>query len=320
MIRILNAEPDRFNNDARKVLQSIGEVTELQLTREQLLERLPDFHVLIVRLGFQIDREAIDCGHKLKVIASATTGLDHIDVEYAQAQGIAVITLTGERDFLQSIPASAEHTWALLLALMRHVPQAFQSVLGGTWNRDLFRGHDLYGKTLGILGFGRIGEKVARYALSFGMRVVAYDPHQSLHKNDVQWCKSLDSLLPALDILTVHAPLNSETFKLINERELKLLPKHAVIINTSRGDLIDTTALLNALKRKDLAGAALDVIPGERWEKNKDMMGLIDYARRNNNLLLTPHIAGATHESMAKTELFISHKIKKYFESLNHQV
>ena len=165
MTRILNAEALGYCDEARVILRELGEVAEGNLDREELLARLPGYDVLIVRLAHQVDREVIDTGRHLKVIVSATTGLDHIDTSYAASKGIAVLSLRGEAAFLDSIWATAEHTWALLLAVLRRIPQAFASARAGHWDRDLFRGNELAGKRLGIVGLGRVGRKVARYLL-----------------------------------------------------------------------------------------------------------------------------------------------------------
>ena len=178
MINILNAEPLNYSSEARKILESLGNIDEKLLKRNELLSCISEYHVLIIRFGFQIDEEIIEAGKNLKVIVTATTGLDHIDTEYATSKSIKIISLQGEKEFLSSIPATAEYTWGLLLALMRRIPSAFESVKRGFWNRDEFRGHNLAGRKLGILGLGRIGERVALYGLAFEMNVLAFDPYR----------------------------------------------------------------------------------------------------------------------------------------------
>jgi D-3-phosphoglycerate dehydrogenase len=309
MIRILNAEPANYNPDARNVLKSIGEVHKQSLTREELIAKIPEYDVLIVRLKQQIDKEIIDVAKQLKVIVSATTGLDHIDVDHARNCGITVLSLQGELDFLRTIPATAEHTWALLLSLIRRIPEALESVCRGEWNRDALRGHDLCGKRLGIVGLGRIGRMVARYGISFGMQVHAWDPHQVHWLEGVARQQTLEDLLPIADVLSLHVPLNEKTHILIGSKELQLLPAGAIVLNTARGDLIDGLPLIECLNNNKLAGAALDVLPGEREHANRVSLALIEYARKHSNLILTPHIGGATIESMAMTEMFMAKKL-----------
>ena len=316
--QILNAEPDRYSPEAESILKLAGEVQAKPLTRLQLLECLPEFDALIVRLGFQVDREMIDRGGRLKAIVTATTGLDHIDVAYAREKGIQVLSLRGEYEFLRSIPATAEHTWGLLLALIRNIPSAFQSVLRGEWERDRFRGRDLAGRRLGILGLGRIGEKIARYGMAFSMEVCAFDPYRQAWIAGVQKMDSQADLLRVSQVFTIHVPLNDQTRLLVGKDELALLPEGAVLINTARGEVLDEPALLEALETGRLAGAALDVIWNERSPEQAQSK-LIDYASRHANLIVTPHIGGATLESMAMTEVFMARKLAAYLGSLAHE-
>lgn len=288
-------------------------VDSISLSGDALLQRLGEYDVLIVRLANQIDRKVIDTGTRLKAIVTATTGLDHIDIAYAQTKGIVVLSLRGEYEFLRSIPATAEHTWGLLLALTRHIPAAHSSVLAGEWDRDHFRGHDLAGQTLGILGLGRIGEKVARYGAAFGMRVLAFDPYRQAWIEGVERCDSQVDLLRQSQVFSIHVPLNETTRNLIGREELNLLPHGAVLINTARGEVVDEIALVEALESGRLAGAALDVLCDER-SKVLHASPLITYARTHDNLLLTPHIGGATIESMAATENFMARKLQAFLQ------
>lgn len=314
MIRILNVEPDQYSDEARSILKTIGHLTEQNMERAELLKRIREFDVLIVRLRHQVDAEIMDAAPDLKVIVSATTGLDHIDMEYAARKNITVLSLRGETEFLRSIPATAELTWGLLLALMRNIPLAHVSVLAGEWQRDRFKGHDLAGKRLGILGLGRIGEKIARYGLAFDMRVSAYDPHRKDALPGVTMKDTMEALFRNTDVLSIHVSLNTETINLISVRELNLLPRGSYLVNTARGAVLDENALLAALHSGHLAGAALDVLAGERTSERSP---LIEYAHAYSNLLLTPHIGGVTFESMTATEVFMAKKLKAHLAMAN---
>lgn len=310
---ILNAEPDNYSPLARDILQTVGEVWDKRpLTRPQLLAQIPHAHVLIVRLAHHIDAEIIQAGHHLQAIVTATTGLDHIDLAAAAARGISVLSLRGEENFLRTIPATAEHTWALLLALVRHIPAATAAVQRGEWNRDPFRGRDLFGQRLGIIGLGRIGQMVARYAHAFGLHVQAYDPYLAEWPSTVQRHTQLETLLATSDIVTLHVPLNDSTVHLISERELAQLPPGALLINTSRGAIINEAALLTALHLNHLGGAALDVLSAEVTGRITSQHPLIQYAQTHPKLLLTPHIGGATSDSMAMTEVFMARKLQSF--------
>jgi D-3-phosphoglycerate dehydrogenase len=314
MIRILNAEPLDYSPAARAVLQGLGEVTEKALDRSALLAEIPHYDVLIVRLAHQVDREVLDAGRRLRAVVSATTGRDHIDLDHAAARGIAVLTLTGETAFMDTITASAEHTWALLLALTRRIPGACAAVRAGEWERDHFRGHDLSDRRLGIVGLGRVGRKVAAYARAFGMTVAAHDPSPAAAAPDVARRESLDALLRESDVLSLHVPLDRSTTRMIGARELGLLPAGALLVNTARGEVVDEEALVAALEGGRLAGAAVDVLCHEREPERRAASPLLAYARRRDNLLVTPHIAGATWESMHRTELFMATKLRRFLE------
>lgn len=317
MIRILNIEPDNYSRQAHQILQTVGEVEERPLShlptpRSHLLTLIPHYDVLITRLGFYIDAEIMAAGKQLKAIVTATTGLDHIDLVAAKRQNVTILSLRGETAFLQTVPATAEHTWALLLALVRQIPPAFTAVQQGKWNRDLFRGRDLFGKRLGIVGLGRIGQIVARYALAFGMHVQAHDPYLQTWPTAVEPYQQLDDLLAESDVVTLHVPLNEATTGLIGESELAQMRRGSCLVNTSRGAIIDERALLAVLKNGRLAGAALDVLTGEQAGLINQQHPLIQYANTHSNLLLTPHIGGATTDSMHMTEIFMAEKLRTF--------
>lgn len=314
-IRILNAEPEAYSAEARTILEQLGEVVEATPGRAELLALLPNYDVLIVRLKQRIDREAIDRGARLQAIVTATTGLDHIDVDYAARRGVQVLSLRGEHEFLRGVSATSEHTWALLLALVRRIPQAAASVRGGEWNRNLFRGRELKGQRLGVVGLGRIGRKVTGYGLAFGMEVAAYNPDATEWMEGVKRAATLADLLRHSDVLSLHAPLDAESRGMIGERELALLPPGAVLINTARGALVNEAALLRALESGHLAGAALDVIEHEHAPVERQQSALLAYAATHDNLLITPHIGGATCESMSKTEVFMARKLASFLQN-----
>jgi D-3-phosphoglycerate dehydrogenase len=293
----------------------LGRLTEKEMSRDELIRELRHYDVLIVRLSHQIDQEILIAARSLLAIVTATTGLDHIDVEYAQDCGTAVLSLQGETEFLRNIVATAEHTWALLLALVRNIVPASLDAGRGHWARDAFKGHELHGKQLGLVGLGRLGQKVAGYGQAFGMAVGAFDPYTPKWPTGI-WCApSLSELLKWSDILSLHAPLNTETHHLIGESELALLPQNAVLINTSRGQLIDEKALIQALNSGRISAAALDVIADERDAMQLKKSKLIAYANQHDNLIITPHIGGATYESMAKTEVFMARKLADFLSA-----
>lgn len=313
--RVLNLEPDGYSMDARRKLESVADIDDGPFARNELLARLREYDVLIVRLGHQIDREVFDCGPRLKAVVSATTGLDHIDLESARARGVTVLSLRGEVAFLRSITATAEHTWGLLLALMRRIPEAVESVRAGRWDRDAYKGSDLAGKRLGIVGLGRLGRQVAEYGAAFRMSVAAYDPHTAEWPAFVERKPSLHELLADTDVCSIHVSLHPGTVNLIGKPELERLPKGAVLVNTSRGQVLDEDALYDALVSGHLRGAALDVLADERTVERRRANPLIAYTKRHHNLLITPHLGGATTEAMRATELFMAEKLLQLLQS-----
>jgi D-3-phosphoglycerate dehydrogenase len=309
MIRILNAEPTDYSNRAREILESIGEVREANLTRDDLLTCIADFDVLIVRLGFEVDREIIDAARRLKFIVTATTGVDHIDLEYAASKNISVLSLRGQTEFLKNVRATAELTIGLALALLRNLPTAIASVRRGAWDRDSFRGGELYEKTAGLVGMGRLGTIVAGYFDSFGMEVLGYDPRPDFPLEAAKRIASLHELLARSDLVSLHAEYNEKTRHLIGPNEFTLMKPGAILINTSRGGIVDETGLLSALRSGHLAGAALDVLAGEPHISEDNPV--IAYSREHSNLLIVPHIGGNTWESFARTEIFMAEQLRQ---------
>jgi len=313
-LRILNAEPLNYSPDARNIISEFAVLDEEQVNRSELVKMISDYDGLIVRLGHHLDNFFFERAKKLKTIATATTGLNHIDLVEAEKNNITVISLKGEREFLDTIYATAEHTWALLLALIRKLVPSARHVNECKWDRDLFRGNELAGRTLGIIGYGRLGSKVAGYGTAFGMNVLAYDTKEQVMPEGVK-ATSLETLLSNSDIITCHVPYHKSTEKIISYREFELMKSGCYLINTSRGEILDETLLLQHLKEKHLAGAALDVLCGE-YEESPEWIKkhpLIKYAKNNDNLIITPHIGGATRDSMAKTEIFIAQKLRTFF-------
>jgi D-3-phosphoglycerate dehydrogenase len=312
-VRILNAEPQGYSPAAREILDTLGEVTEKPLDRAGLLDTAEDYEVLITRFGHRMDKELFAAAPRLRVLVSATTGLDHIDLEAAADCGVEVLSLDGETEFLEGLSATAELTWGLLLAVSRHIPQAADSVKEGIWDRDAFKGNELRGKRLGILGMGRLGRMVAEYGRVFGMVVAAYDPYASDWPTGVELHSAAEDLMEDAQVLSIHVPLNDETRGLMDKDMLSRLPEGAVLINTSRGAVVAEAALLSALGSGHLAGAGLDVVAEELC--GGPSQALLAYARDHGNLIITPHMGGATVESMEKAEVFIAHKLVRFLES-----
>lgn len=293
--------------EAVKILRHCGEIECRSLTQKELPKAVRECTCLVVQLGLQINQAVIAAAPKLQCIATATTGLDHIDREYAKKKGLTVLSLQGEIAFLKTITATAELALGLLLAIIRHIPSAHQSVLQGKWDRPAFSGHSLAGKTLGIVGFGRLGSVMGKYGKALGMKVIFTDPKKG-------GSTPLIDLLKTADIISLHVPLIEETKKMIGSRELKHMQPSAILINTARGKIVDEDAIIAALKMKKLAGYGADVLADElSFSPTRARAALIDYARTHDNVILTPHIGGTTVEARESTDIFIAKKVKHYF-------
>jgi Phosphoglycerate dehydrogenase and related dehydrogenases len=318
-MRILIAESEGYSREALDVYRSLGEIVLADADRESLKALLPEADVLVVRLRHVIDADMLSHPRKLKVVVSPTTGLNHLDVELLRESGVAVLSLKGESDFLRDVTATAELAWSLLLNLFRPVCAAREHVLAGHWNRDAFKGRELKGKVLGIVGYGRLGRMMALYGGAFRMRVLATDPCVNVTKEDVSLV-SLDDLLRQSDVVSLHVPLNEETSGFFDARCFEAMKPGACFINTSRGELVDERALHAALQSGHIAGAALDVLCGETsrqsdWLTSKP---LLSYARSHDNLIIVPHIGGATSDSMAATEIFMAVKLQHFLTEQQH--
>jgi D-3-phosphoglycerate dehydrogenase len=308
-MRLLVAESRDFNSEAADLLRRHFDVEFADLDRQQLIERVRDFDLLWVRLRTMIDREIMDASPKLQAIITNTTGLNHIDLEQAEKRAVRVISLKGETDFLKDIRATAEHTIALTLALLRKIPAAHEHVCQGNWDRTPFLGGEIYGKTVGIIGYGRLGEIVSRYFAALGARVVV---HTRDHRAGTQIngfdSMTLSELLAASDIVSLHASWEPPNNGMIGRREFELMKPGAYFINTARGELVDESALLDAVEQKHLGGVAMDVIDHEH-DRGASFERLTKLANATDHLLVTPHIAGYTRESLCKTDTFLARQL-----------
>ncbi|HKC25359.1 MAG TPA: NAD(P)-dependent oxidoreductase [Thermoanaerobaculia bacterium] len=304
---VLFAEPSGFSP---RVLELLANDVDVRLltkgTRNALLAAVGEADVLWVRLGYRVDAELLAAAPRLRAIVTPTTGLNHVDLEAARERGIAVLTLRGQTDFLRDVRATAEHTILLMLALLRHFPEAVRHVNDGGWNRDLFRGRELHGATVGLVGFGRLGRLVARTLLAFGSRVLASDPHvPPAAAPEGVALVPLHELLRRADIVSLHASLGDESRGFFGFPEIGAMRRGALLVNTARGELVDEYAVLAALEGGRLGGAALDVLADED-PRGMAHHPLVAYAREHPNLIVTPHVGGCTLESMEKTEVFMA--------------
>ena len=286
-----------------RILEQAGLEVENRpgLPAAELVALLPDFDALVVRSGTRVTADAIAAAKRLKVIGRAGVGVDNIDLEAASQRGIAVLNAPGGNTI-----STAEHTIALMLALARNIPQSNRSLLEGRWERSRFKGVELYAKTLGVIGFGRIGREVARRGRAFGMHVVASDPliPDSVFEAEGMQPHTFDQVLRHADFLTLHVPKNHSTYHMINEETLARCKQGVRIINCARGGVVEEAALLSALESGQVAGAALDVFeqepPGERP------------LLRHPHVVATCHLGAATLEAQERVAEEVAREVARY--------
>lgn len=278
------------------------------LTREQLLEIIPEYDAIIVRSATQVDAELIEKGINLKVIGRAGTGVDNVDINTATKKGIIVVnTPEGNSN------AAAELTIGMIFSACRKIPQAYMSCKNDDFRRGRFKGVELEGKTLGIIGLGRIGSIVASRLKAFNMKVLAYDPYISedrLSKIGAERCETIEELLKESDIVTLHMPKIEGTVNLIDEKRINIMKRDAVIINCARGGLIDEKALYNALKEGRLLAAGLDVL--EKEPNFEDKPGEQNYNNpllELDNVIFTPHLGASTLEAQYNVGIMVAQQV-----------
>ncbi len=300
--RVVVAEP--FADSGLAVLREHGIeiVSCVGQPREALRAALVEADGLIVRSETKVDRSLLEGAPKLSVVARAGVGVDAIDVPAATEAGIVVLNTPGANTL-----AATEQTFALLLSLARHTVDAVNSVRAGRWERKPFIGTELAGKTLGIVGLGRIGGAVAQRAAAFGMKLLVTDPFISKARAEAFHAElvPLEELLARADIVTLHTPLNKLTRGMIDAAKLAVMQRHALLINCARGGVIDETALLSALDAGTIAGAAIDVVGQEPPPPDGSGAKL----HRHPKVVATPHLGGSTHEALERIAIELAQDV-----------
>ncbi|MCX5680106.1 MAG: phosphoglycerate dehydrogenase [Candidatus Omnitrophica bacterium] len=280
---------DSLSKEAVDILQKEKEFkvdVNTKLTPEELRKVIKDYDALLVRSATKVTADIINAADRLKIIGRAGVGLDNVDVEAASKKGIIVVNTPGGNTI-----STAEHTFSMMMALSRTIPQADLSMKKGEWERKKFMGVELYGKTLGIVGLGRIGTEVAKRAIAFGMTVIAYDPYLSSEKAKDLGIENVDLkvLFTKADYITVHTPLTDET-------------KHMISINCARGGIVDEDSLVKAIEAGKVAGAAFDVYECEP-PKGSKLIGL-------EKVVLTPHLGASTEEAQTNVAIEVANTVR----------
>ncbi len=277
-------------------------VLEKRLAEADLLPLVGEVAAMVVRSETKVTKRVIEAAPKLRVVGRAGVGVDNVDVETATQRGIVVMNTPGGNTI-----STAELTFSMLMALARKIPQAHGSMKAGEWNRKEFQGVELYNKTLGVLGMGRIGSEVARRAIAFGMRVLAYDPYLSLSRAKALQVElvELDEIYARADFITVHMPMSDETRGMINAAAFGKMKKGVRVLNCARGGIIHEQDLYDAIKSGHVAGAALDVYETEPLPKEFPLRDL-------PQVIMTPHLGASTEEAQENVGIEVAEAITDY--------
>jgi D-3-phosphoglycerate dehydrogenase len=280
---------------------SLNVTVKTGLGENELVELIADCDALIVRSETKVTSKILDAAARLRVIGRAGVGVDNVDVETATRRGVVVLNAPGGNTV-----STAEHAFSLLLSVARKIPQADASVRGGNWKRKDFEGVELYNKTLGVIGMGRVGSELSRRAIAFGMRVLAYDPYLSPSRArslQVELVDELDDLLASADFISLHTPLTDETRHILDLPRIRKMKPGVRIINCARGGLIDEAALVQGLQDRHVAAAGLDVFESEPLPEDSAL-------RSAPNLILTPHLGASTAEAQESVGIEIAQSVR----------
>ncbi len=275
------------------------------ISHDEILKLIPEFEGLVISTRTIVDRAIIDSGKKLRFIARAGSGMEIIDVAYAQSKGIVCLNSPeGNRDSV------AEQAIGMMLGLLHHFPVADRELRNHQWNREANRGTEMMGKAIGIIGFGNTGSTVAKKLKGFGVKILVYDKYkQGFGKEDVEEV-DLNEIFECADLVTFHIPHNAETHFMVNESFIDSFNKPFILINCARGKILKTDDLIDALKRKKIIAAALDVFENEnKAEIESESQEWFEELIKMDNVILTPHIAGWSHESKRRVAEILADKI-----------
>ncbi|MBF2057394.1 MAG: phosphoglycerate dehydrogenase [Cyanobacterium sp. T60_A2020_053] len=298
MAKVLVSDP--IDEVGIKILQQVAEVDiKTGLSEDELIAIIPQYDALMIRSGTQVTQKVIESAENLKIVGRAGVGVDNVDVAAATRKGIVVVN-SPEGNTI----AAAEHALAMMLSLSRHIPDANQSVKESRWDRKKYIGSEVYKKSLGVVGLGKIGSHVAKVGKAMGMKILAFDPFISQERANQLGCTlvDLDILFSESDYITLHIPKTKETTNLINAEALAKMKPSARIINCARGGIIEENDLYEALKNGQIAGAALDVFASEPLGESK--------LRELDNIILTPHLGASTAEAQVNVAIDVAEQIR----------
>ena len=291
---------DGLDRTAVEILRKGNDVDVRDLDGKGLLAAIPEYHALVVRSRTKVTKEVLSRATRLKVVGRAGVGVDNIDVDEATARKIVVVNAP-----TASTVSVAELAIGHMISLLRHLPEADRSVKAGKWEKSKLEGRELFGKTLGLLGSGRIGAEVAKRAQAFGMPVIAYDPYLPKAAASAVGIRLVDkdALFRDADVLSIHAALTPETRGLVSASELAMMRPNAILVNCARGEIVDERALAEALRARKISGAAIDVFATEP-PSGRPLL-------EAPNVVFTPHLGASTAEGQSRAGAIVADQVMK---------
>jgi phosphoglycerate dehydrogenase-like enzyme len=314
--RILVITPVRHIKGVSEQLEHLGDVTYMEdPTFGEVMNCIDQYDVIFTnpnKSRIFLGKDIIDAGVCLKVICTASTGTNHIDKSYAFEKGLTILALTEERDVINKISSTAELSFALTLVGLRHIVRGHNSVLQGEWDYTQYIGRQMNCLTIGVVGYGRLGSMYSKYCLAFGSRVLVFDPYKIVNDPDVEQVDSLDYLTSHSDVIAIHVHVTEQTIGMFDKYLLNKMKRDVLVVNTSRGDVINEVDLVDFLKLNPMARAAVDVLADE--VRNRITSPLLKYAEISDQAIITPHIGGMTREAQ---EIAYGHAVVKLTKFLH---
>ncbi|MDA9801502.1 hydroxyacid dehydrogenase [Candidatus Pseudothioglobus singularis] len=308
--KILVITPVRHIEALPEALEAIGEITYLDdPSSDEVVSMIGKYDAIFTNPNKSkvfIGKEILDTAKKLKVICTASTGTNHIDKSYAAKLNLPILALTEEREVINRISSTAELAFSLTLSSLRHVVRSHKAVLEGEWNYEKYIGRQMNCLTIGTIGYGRLGKMYSSFSKAFNSRVVVYDPYKIVDDQGIEQVDNLESLLQASDVIAIHVHVTEETINMINKSCFDLMKNDVVIVNTSRGDMVNEKDLVNFLKTNPSARIATDVLADE--VRNRMESPLLKYAQESDQVIITPHIGGMCREAQ---EIAYGHAVKR---------
>jgi len=317
--KILVITPVLHIRDIKKNLDSIGEVTYLDdPTSDEVKAIICNFDAIYTNPNKSkvfIGKEILDATNRLKVICTASTGTNHIDKVYVEKIGIALLSITEEREVINQISSTAELAFSLTLASLRHVVKSHNSVLKGDWDYEKFIGRQMNFLTIGVIGYGRLGSIYTKFCKAFDSKILVYDPYKEIIDEKITKVNYLKDILKESDVIALHVHVTDETIDMIDKTCFDFMKKDVVIVNTSRGDIVNENDLVSFLQSNPKARIATDVLANEI--KDRENSALLKYAKKSDQVVITPHIGGMCVESQEIAYGHAAKMLSNFFKPVN---